>query len=190
MPERMLLTDIGIIGNGVAGNLAAAYFCKSLPEPSVTLVGSADPRRPIVGEALVEVSTHFIREIGLDPLLIEHHYPKYGLTYYCKTKPEDPTDRTYIVDEMPHAPPFPSFLINRFGFDRDLRAHNAAGGTIFRPGRAVAITLGGGAETHRIRIESEAGGWAQEMRCRWLIDAIGRNRLLGRMLQLHERPPI
>jgi len=128
------MTDLAILGNGVAANLAAAYMRKSMPELTVAVIGSVDKRRPIVGEALVEVSTNFIREIGLGPLLVERHHPKYGLTYYYKPNLDNPSDRTYVFDESPHVPPFPSFLINRFTFDRDLRSHNAANGVAFHPG--------------------------------------------------------
>ena len=80
-----MVTDIAIIGNGVAANSAAAYFRKNLPELAVAVVGGTGKRRPIVGEALVEASTHFIRELGLGPLLVERHHPKYGLTFYYKS---------------------------------------------------------------------------------------------------------
>lgn len=181
------MTDIAILGNGVAANLAAAYLGKSTPELTVTVIGNADRRRPIVGEALVEVSTSFIREIGLGPLLVERHHPKYGLTYYYKPNLHDPSDRTYVVDESPHVPPFPSFLINRFTFDRDLRSHNAANGISFHQGRAAALELGGRHRRHRIVIEDEQKR-RSELSCRWLIDATGRNRVLGKLLGLHSRP--
>ena len=180
------MTDLAILGNGVAANLAAAYMRKSMPELTVAVIGSVDKRRPIVGEALVEVSTNFIREIGLGPLLVERHHPKYGLTYYYKPNLDNPSDRTYVVDESPHVPPFPSFLINRFTFDRDLRSHNAANGVAFHPGRAVAVELGGKNRRHQVVIEDDEKR-EHKLGCRWLIDATGRNQMLGRKLGLHQR---
>jgi flavin-dependent dehydrogenase len=183
------MADIAILGNGVAANLAAAHFRKTMPELGIAVIGDVGERRPVVGEALVEISTHFIREIGLGQLLVERHHPKYGLTYYYKTNLDDPSDRTYIVDESPHVPPFPSFLINRFTFDRDLRAHNLVNGIAFHPGRAVAVELGGKDRLHRVAIENE-GRQRHEISCQWLIDATGRNRMLGRKLGLHRKTPL
>jgi flavin-dependent dehydrogenase len=178
------MTDIVVLGNGVAANLAAAYFRKALPELGVTVVGRNPERRPIVGESLVEISTQFIRELGLGSLLIERHLPKYGLTYYYKQALDDPTDRQYVVDEAPALPPFPSFEVNRFSFDRDLRAHNAATGVAFREDRIVSVEL----EKGRHKVTSEGlDGERREICCRWLVDATGRTRVLGRRLGLHHR---
>ena len=86
-------------------------------------------------------------------------------------------------------PPFPSFLINRFTFDSDLRAHNAANGVTFRPGRAIALELGGKGRLHRVIVEDEEKH-EDELHCRWLVDATGRNRMLGKLLGLHSRPQL
>jgi len=181
------MAEIGILGNGVAANLAAAYFRKTFPDLGVAVIGRNPPRRPIVGESLVEVSTLFIRELGLGPLLIERHHPKYGLTYYYKQKLEDPSDRRYVVDEAPALPPFPSFEVNRFTFDRDLRACNAAAGVTQLEDRIVDVEIVKGA--HRVLSEAVDGS-KRETVCRWLVDATGRSRVLGRRLGLHIRPAL
>ena len=72
---------MAVIGSSIAGNLAAAYLKTHLPELDITVIGRTDRRRPIVGESLIEASSELLHEIGLGPLLIEKHYPKYGLTY-------------------------------------------------------------------------------------------------------------
>src|SRR6185437_1412833 len=167
------MAEIGILGNGVAANLAAAYFRKTFPDLGVAVIGRNPPRRPIVCESLVEVSTLFIRELGLGPLLIERHHPKYGLTYYYKQKLEDPSDRRYVVDEAPALPPFPSFEVNRFTFDRDLRACNAAAGVTQLEDRIVDVEIVKGA--HRV-LSAAADGSKRETVCRWLVDATGRSR--------------
>ena len=73
------------------------------------VVGQRQPDLPIVGESLVELSTHFIRDLGLSEYLIERHLPKYGLTFYYKLHPDRPEDLTYIVDESPANPRSPRF---------------------------------------------------------------------------------
>ena len=74
------MSDLLIMGSGVVGNFAAAYFRRYFPTLRVTVVGRSDQELPIVGESLVELSTHFLQDLGLSRTLIEEHLPKYGLT--------------------------------------------------------------------------------------------------------------
>lgn len=177
------MLDVLILGGGVAGNLGAAYLRQKMPDLRIAILNRNDRQRPIVGESLIEVSTSFIREIGLSSYLIEKHFPKYGLTYYYKLHLDKPADRTYIVDESPTIPPFPSFQINRFTFDRDLAAMNAANGVEFEEGWAVEVMLGERGH-HTVTVEDREHK-RRSLVCRWLIDASGRNRVLGRHLNLH-----
>lgn len=68
--------DLLVMGSGVAGNFAAAYFQRYVPTLRVTVVGRSDQELPIVGESLVEFSTHFLQDLGLSRTLIEQHLPK------------------------------------------------------------------------------------------------------------------
>jgi len=113
-----MTSDVLVMGGGATGQLAAAYFRKRFPNLKVAVVEGPHKNRPIVGESLVEVSVDFLFELGLGEYLVEKHYPKYGLTYYFKPDIDNPADRTYIVDEIPTAPPILSFQINRFTFDK------------------------------------------------------------------------
>ena len=104
------MSDLLIMGSGVVGNIAAACLRRYFPSVRVTVVGRSDQELPIVGESLVELSTHFLQDLGLSRTLIEQHLPKYGLTYYYKLDPSRPRDPGYIVDEAPSNPPFQSAL--------------------------------------------------------------------------------
>lgn len=178
------MSDVVIIGSGVAGNLAAAYLRRTLPDLDVLVIDRPNRNRPIVGESLVEVSTSFIRELGLSAYLVEKHYPKYGLTYYYKQHLDDPADRAYFVDESPVIPPFPAFQINRFTFDRDLQRMNAEGGVEFTNGWVVDISLDRG--RHAVTIE-DSRRQRTTHHCRWIIDASGRNRVIGQRLGLQTK---
>jgi flavin-dependent dehydrogenase len=181
------MNEIVILGAGMAANVSAAYFRKFLPDVKVTVVGKSDRGGlPVVGESLVEVSTHFMRDIGLSSYLIENHFPKYGLTYYYKTDLSNPGDRTYFVDESPTIPPFPSFQINRFTFDRDLQKINRENGVEWIEGKVTDVTFGKG-EPHRVSVEN-ASGETSTITARWVIDATGRSRFLARKLGLGTKP--
>jgi flavin-dependent dehydrogenase len=178
--------DVLVMGGGAAGQLAAAYLGKRFPNLKVAVVEGPRKNRPIVGESLVEVSVDFMFELGLGAYLVEKHFPKYGLTYYFKRDIGNPADRTYIVDEIPTAPPILSFQINRFTFDCEVRRRNLENGVELIDGTVVGINLNQDDGLHAVTVQEPAGG-KQTLSARWLVDATGRNRLLAKHLQLHER---
>ncbi|MGC1416232.1 MAG: tryptophan 7-halogenase [Candidatus Acidiferrum sp.] len=181
--------DVLVMGGGAIGNLAAAYLHLRFPDLKVAVVEGPHKNRPIVGESLVEVSVDFLLELGLGSYLVEKHYPKYGLTYYFKTDINNPADRTYIVDEIPTAPPILSFQINRFTLDAEVRRRNAENGVQIIDGSVAAVELNSranGDNPHAVTIQY-SDGQKQTLTARWLIDATGRNRLLQKHLQLQEK---
>jgi flavin-dependent dehydrogenase len=178
-------SDVLVMGGGATGQLAAAYLRLRFPNLKVAVVEGPHKNRPIVGESFVEITVDFLLELGLGAHLIEKHYPKYGLTYYFKPEIDDPADRTYIVDEAPTVPPLLSFQVNRFTFDREVRARNLENGIEMIDGMVAGVKIGSGDESHTVTVQDPA---QQEytLRARWLIDATGRNRVLAKLLQLHE----
>ncbi|MHB8500449.1 MAG: NAD(P)/FAD-dependent oxidoreductase [Candidatus Acidiferrales bacterium] len=181
--------DVLVMGGGATGHLAAAYLRMRFPALKVAVVEGPHKNRPIVGESLVEVSVDFLLELGLGAYLVEKHYPKYGLTYYFKTDIDNPEDRTYIVDEIPTAPPILSFQINRFTLDAEVRRRNIENGVQLIDGTVAAVELsvnGSGEGRHAVTVQN-AGGEKQTLSARWLIDATGRNRFLAKHLQLQEK---
>ena len=179
--------DVLIIGNGIAGNLAAAWFTRYLPALHVKVVGPAARTLPIVGESLVEFSTQLLQEIGLGRHLVEEQLPKYGLTFYYKLDPTAPADPRYIVDAVPTNPPLPSFLVNRFTLDDALRQLNRDNGVEHIDGKVVRVELGPGAQ-HGAEVRG-GDGTVRTHAARWLIDATGRRRLLARQLHLCDSVP-
>lgn len=183
-----MTSDVLVMGGGAVGQLAAAYVRMRFPNLSVAVVEGPHKNRPIVGESFVEITVDFLLELGLGTYLIEKHFPKYGLTYYFKPDIDCPSDRTYVVDETPTVPPLLSFQINRFTFDSEVRRRNMENGVEMIEGAVAAVDLNskdlGGLHALTIR-----DGAKQEhtRHARWLIDATGRNRVLAKLLQLHER---
>ena len=181
-----LTTDVLIMGGGATGQLAAAYLRMRFPELKVTIVEGLHKNRPIVGESFVEITIDFLLELGLGSYLVEHHFPKYGLTYYFKPEIDRPEDRTYVVDETPTVPPLLSFQINRFTFDREVRRRNIENSVEMIYGGVASVALGRNGGAHSITVRD---GAEQEtvLQTRWLVDATGRNRVLAKMLQLSDR---
>lgn len=179
-------TDVLVMGGGATGQLAAAYLRMRFPELKMTLVEGPHKNRPIVGESFVEITIDFLLELGLGSYLIEHHFPKYGLTYYFKPEIDRPEDRTYVVDETPTVPPLLSFQINRFTFDREVRQRNVENGVEMIDGVVANIALGSDGDAHSITVRDSTERQTV-LQTRWLVDATGRNRVLAKMLQLNDK---
>ena len=179
--------DVLIMGNGIAGNLAAAWFTRHMPALRVNVVGPAARTLPIVGESLVEFSTQLLQEVGLGRHLVEEQLPKYGLTFYYKLDPAVPADPRYIVDAVPTNPPLPSFLVNRFTLDDALRRLNHDNGVEHVDGKVVRVELGPGAR-HGVTLRG-SDGTVRTHTARWVMDATGRRRLLARQLHLGDGVP-
>jgi flavin-dependent dehydrogenase len=183
-----MTSDILVMGGGATGQLAAAYLHKRFPDLKVAVVEGPHKNRPIVGESLVEVTVDFLFELGMGPYLVEKHYPKYGLTYYFKPDIDDPADRTYVVDEIPTAPPILSFQINRFTFDSEVRRRNLENGVELIDATVAGVEINSsesGDGLHTVTVRDPAGQ-EQTLSARWLVDATGRNRFLAKHLQLQE----
>ncbi|MGH8102386.1 MAG: NAD(P)/FAD-dependent oxidoreductase, partial [Chthoniobacterales bacterium] len=182
--------DVLVMGGGATGHLAAAYLRMRFPTLKLAVVEGPRKNRPIVGESLVEVSVDFLLELGLGRYLVEKHFPKYGLTYYFKTNIDDPADRTYIVDEIPTAPPILSFQINRFTLDAEVRRRNIDNGIELIDGTVMGVEIrgneAGGDRLHAVAVQNGSGE-KRTLNARWLIDATGRNRFLAKQLQLQEK---
>lgn len=179
-----MTTDVLVMGGGATGQLAAAYMRMRFPSLTVAVVEGPHKNRPVVGESLVEISVDFLLELGLGAYLVEQHFPKYGLTYYFKRDISNPGDRTYVVDEIPTAPPILSFQINRFTFDREVRRRNLQNGVELIDDTVAGVEING-AGPHSVTVRN-GNGETQTLNARWLVDATGRNRLLGKQLKLHE----
>jgi flavin-dependent dehydrogenase len=179
-------TDVLVMGGGATGQLAAAYLRMRFPELKVTVVEGPHKNRPIVGESFVEITIDFLLELGLGSYLIEHHFPKYGLTYYFKPDIDHPEDRTYVVDEAPTVPPQLSFQINRFTFDREVRRRNVENAVEMIDGVVAGVNLGKDGALHAVAVRDAAEN-ESILHARWLIDATGRNRILAKLLQLNDK---
>ena len=105
------METVAIIGRSISANLAAAYIKQQQPDLNVLLIGQDKVELPIVGESLIEMTTHFLFDLGLAGYLEQRQFHKYGLTFYFKEDITNPNDRTYAVHEAPAGPAHPSFQL-------------------------------------------------------------------------------
>ena len=89
------------------------------------------------------------------------------------------------MDEAPTVPPLLSFQVNRFTLDREVRERNLKNGVQTIDGTVTGVDIGRNDELHTVTVHD----FAQQkhtLRARWLIDATGRNRVLSKLVRLHE----
>jgi flavin-dependent dehydrogenase len=179
--------DVVIVGSSVAGSMTAAYLKQQQPTLRVVVLGPCPEheQRPYVGESLVEPAALFMREIGMGDYLHSTQMTKNGLTFYHKIKPDDPLDRRYSV----HAPAWlyhRAWQLHRPDVDRALRACAAALGARLVTGRMHDCEIGTAATGHRVH--ARVGANTITFACRWLIDATGRTRRIGKRVTTYIRP--
>ena len=179
--------DVVIVGSSIAAAMTAAYLKQQLPELEVVVLGPRpeDERRPFVGESLVEPATLFMQEIGLGNYLKSTQMVKQGLSFYHKIRPGDPGDRRYSV-HAPHQLHHTSWQLNRPHADRAVRARAAELGARFVEGRMQGCEIGTAATGHRVHASVREG--STTFSCRWLIDATGRTRRIGKKVANYVRP--
>lgn len=179
--------DVLVIGASISGLMAAAWVKLEHPDLDVVVLGPPPERekRPYVGESLVEPAILFFRELGMCDVLDSTCLLKNGLTFYHKLQIDDPTDRRYSV----HAPERLHHLsrqLNRPVFDRALRDHGERLGVRMIDGLAEDIRMGTGGERHAVT--ARIGDATMEMDSRWIVDASGRKRLIGKKVSTYTRP--
>ncbi len=196
---RDLNVDVAIIGGGLAGNLLARHLRRALPSLSVAVFDRSRQSSFKVGESTVEIASHYLsRRLGLSTYLYENHLPKNGLRFFFDT-PERDASLTEMSELGSHSyPPLPAFQVDRARLESDLWDMNRADGVELYLGVKVTdIEIddrapGKGPRAHTFRAEpvpprddtEDCHSEELQVRCRWLIDASGRARVLPRRLGL------
>jgi len=202
---RDLSVDVAIIGGGLAGNLLARHLRRALPELSVAVFDRSKEASFKVGESTVEIATHYLSQrLGLSTYLYEEHLPKNGLRFFFDT-PERDTTLVEMSELGSYSyPPLPAFQVDRARLEADLWSMNQADGVDLHLGVRVDDVqiddrpAGKGPRRHSFRATpvgerrdpsaeidpQERSSEELKVRCRWLIDASGRARVLARHLDL------
>lgn len=179
-PDRY---DVVIVGGAITGAACAILLKRWLPGTRVLIVERANAFSRKVGEATVEVSAYYLTKVlGLTEHLNRDHLPKQGLRFWF----DDGTNRS--LDRMSELgpnrlPSMASFHMDRAKLDEHtLRVAADAGAELMRPAQVRGLDLGWPQST--LTIKPADGGAERTVRARWVIDASGRQRFLGKRLGL------
>jgi flavin-dependent dehydrogenase len=183
----VLETEVLVVGSSLSGMMTTLNLKHRNPGLDVTVLGplSAEEKRPLVGESLVEPGILFFREVGLGAHLDRIQVLKHGLSFYHKFDLTNPADRAYTV----HAPQIlyhKARQMRRQEFDIECRKRAVELGARILHGLAENIEIGKHGAKHRVVAAVDRG--KLEIRSRWIVDATGRKRLIGKKVTNYIRP--
>jgi FADH2 O2-dependent halogenase len=179
------MEEVIIVGGGPAGSTLGCYLSKA--GIANTIIESAIHPRSHVGESMVTSSTRVFDEIGfLETMEREGFIHKYGASWHA------PTGREFAIEfgEFPQAGIDQDYTyhVDRSKFDLLLLKHAEGLGSkviqgvhvkqvLFEDGRAVGV---------RVKLVDQE----VDLKSKFVVDASGRNTLLGNQLKLKMKDPI
>ena len=179
------MSDVIIIGGGPAGSTLGCYL--SMAGISNTIIEKANHPRPHVGESMVPVTTRVFREIGFLETMEKEGFPrKYGASWHA---PQN-KGKVYILFGE-----FPNDLTNQdytYHVDRGkldlllLKRAEELGSTVYQgvPVKQVLFKDG-----YAAGVRIGVGNQDIDLHSKIVVDASGRNTLLGRQLKLKVKDP-
>jgi flavin-dependent dehydrogenase len=181
--------DVIIVGSSISGLMTSCYLKLKLPHLNILVIGPRpeQEKRAYIGESLTEISIHFFWEIGLKDYLDRTHDRKNGLTFYHKLRIDDPKDYRYSVHAPGESLYYHSRQLNRPIFDRDLYQHAVQMGVQFLDGKVKEVNIGEGQHRHQVIVKTKTGECVQ-LSARWIVDATGQNRIVGKKVTTYTRP--
>lgn len=182
--------DVIICGAGIAGLTLARQVMKEMPDVSLLVIeGLGDKTRTSaiqVGESTVEISAHYLAEVvGLRDYLEETHYRKWGFRFFFGKGQTPLQDRPELGTG--HASPLNSYQLDRALLETDVKRLNTQMGLpMLEESKVVDIHLGSGDALHEVTLLEQPTNRRVTVKCRWVIDAMGRRRFLQRKLDIAE----
>jgi flavin-dependent dehydrogenase len=173
--------DAVILGGGPGGSTAGAYL--AMAGRKVLILEREKFPRFHIGESMLPFSNDIFKETGVWPKLERGGFmPKLGAEF-C-TANGSRFQRFWFGRGI--GPAYAqTFQVERARFDQVLLNHAASlGCTVREEARAVDVDLAG--DEHVVKYEWMGG--TSTARCRWLLDATGRDTFMGKKLGLPRVP--
>jgi flavin-dependent dehydrogenase len=172
----------------LAGLTLARHLKLELPDLSVAMIDRL--ARPLpeaafkVGESSIELGTYYFGQVlKLDHYFRTRHLPKLGLRFFLGDAQGPLTARPEAGQSM--FPPVPSYQIDRGRLETDLREIVDKMGVVLFEGTSVEdIELAEGDAAHVIRCRRKENSEEIVLTGHWVVDALGRRRLLQSKLGL------
>lgn len=179
------MSDVIIIGGGPAGSAMGSFLSKA--GISNLIIEKAIHPRPHVGESMVPATTKIFQELEFLPVMEREKFVhKYGASWHA------PNGKEFSI----HFPELPqpgvdqdyTYHGDRSKLDLLLLKHAESLGSKIMEGVTVKEVLFENEQAKGVRISVD--GIEVDLPCKFVVDASGRNTLLGNQLKLKEKDPI
>lgn len=181
------MTDVVIIGGGPAGSVLGSYLSKA--GISNVILERANHPRPHVGESLVTSTTRVFEDIGfLDTMEREGFTKKYGAAWHAKAGRGEFTIR-FGEFPQPGINQDYTYHVDRSKFDLLLLKHAESLGSSVYQGVGVKEVLFD-ENDFASGVRFSVAGKDFELPAKFVVDASGRNSILGTQRHLRQKDPI
>jgi len=171
--------DVVVAGGAVAGASAAILLKRQMPHLSILVVEKSEKFDWKVGESTVEISAYFLtRVLKQYDHLSREQLAKQAFRFWFYN------DSVASLREASEVGPTqlartPSFQLDRAKLDEHLlQVAREEGNEVWRPAKVVAFELRG--EEGGTLLVERADGTKAQVRCKWVVDATGRQAILAR----------
>lgn len=179
------MNDVIIIGGGPAGSALGCYLAMQGID-HIILEGANHPREH-VGESMVTSSTRVLTEIGMLPIMEREGFPhKFGASWHA------PTGKEFAIEfgEFPQPGIHQDYTyhVDRSKFDLLMLKHAESLGSKVYQGVRVQRVLFEDGRARGVRVK--IAGTEVDLAAKVVVDASGRQTILGNQLGIKRKDPI